>query len=322
MVRSRMNREREVVVSRSYAKVNLALAVDAPLKDGAFRGYHPIASWFHCLDLWDDITVRQASVSSGCGETCDFHVAWADDAPRTSPIDWPPEKDLCVRAHGVMEELAARAMPVRIEVRKRVPVGAGLGGGSSNAASVMLALNELFDLGIPRRTMRRASAKLGSDIAFFIDDDTECSEPSRPAIVTGLGDVIERVRPVSAGERLLLIFPPFGCPTGPVYRAFDAICAEKAPWMFRESDVRALVDRAARGETLGRLPLFNDLARPACVVEPQLATALEALRGAGWNVHVTGSGSTMFVPCGKGEAPNIDCARLVAGASVREVQLV
>jgi 4-diphosphocytidyl-2-C-methyl-D-erythritol kinase len=263
---------------RAHAKINLALAVGPPAPP---RGYHPIASWFTCIGLHDELSLARSVTSDS-----KWTIEWASDAPRQSPIDWPIEKDLAVRAHRLLELAADRTLPVRATLTKRTPVGAGLGGGSADAAAAFVGINELFSLGLSREKLRELSTSLGSDIAFFIDD-VPLDQPARPAIVTGFGERIERLAPCSGWAALF--FPPFGCPTGPVYQAFD----RASPGPLREADIRSLTRTAAAD--LPTAPLFNDLAAPACSVEPRLAEMLASLgKGLDAPVHVTGSGSTMF----------------------------
>jgi len=276
----------QAIVRAACAKVNLALAVGPPDSGGM----HPIASWMAPIDLADDITLTR--LPEGAESRCE--IAWAADAPRPSPIDWPVESDLGVRAHRLLEEEVGRPLPVRLEVRKRIPVGGGLGGGSSDAAAVLMGVSELFELGVPEGRLAALSRRLGSDVAFFLDAEVG-SGPPRPAIVTGLGDRIERVARVPA--ELTLLLPPFGCPTGPVYRAYD----EGGPAPLREAEVRAL---AAEARRTGQVPwerLFNDLAEPAARAVPAFGELVGRLQlaaekaGAG-PVCVSGSGSTLFAP--------------------------
>lgn len=275
----------EQMTLRAYAKINLALAVGPPEPP---RGYHPIASWFTCIGLHDELRLERVEDRERA-----WTIAWAADAPRRSAIDWPIEKDLTVRAHRLLEQAAGRALRVRGTLSKRTPVGAGLGGGSADAAAAFVGINELFGLGFSRDALRGLSASLGSDIAFFIDDE-EGTGAARPAMVTGFGERIERL--LRAPGWVALVFPPFGCATGPVYRAFDSE-GEVAggPGPLREGAVRELT--RGDGGSLKDAPLFNDLAAAACAVEPRLGEMLARLRGGlDGPVHVTGSGSTMFAP--------------------------
>jgi 4-diphosphocytidyl-2-C-methyl-D-erythritol kinase len=265
------------IARRAYAKVNLALSVGPPLPPGdPNAGLHPIASWIHAIDLFDTVEVARLDA-----EPSRLEIRWAPDAPRPSPIDWPAEKDLASRAHRLLERETGRALPALIRITKRIPVGGGLGGGSSDAAATFLATNDLFGLGLGIPRLAWLSRELGSDIAYFLDEQN----PPRPAIVGHLGELIERVPP--ARGVLVLIIPPFGCPTGPVYRAFDS---RPGPGL-REAAVRAL---AASGRVDG--DLFNDLTPAAESVQPALASLGRAIAAAVCPVHMSGSGSTLFVP--------------------------
>lgn len=302
------------------AKLNLALAVGTPAPP---KGYHPIASWFVATDLCDDVEIERCSP----GTPSVHRVEWHADAPKATPIDWPIEKDLAVRAHRLLESATGRELPLKMTVRKRIPVGGGLGGGSSDAAAALVGINWAFGLGLRAEALRELSTRLGSDVAFFIDDDGAGSRP-RPAIVTGFGERIERCAGVPRGWRAVLLFPPFGCPTGAVYAAFDA---RPAP-AFRDQAVRGLVARAADGG-LDPRALFNDLAQPACDAAPALADVLKRLAPAGGDagemggasdigpVHVTGSGSTMFVLVGP-DAGEAGVERVMRAVGVRAPEVV
>lgn len=274
------------VTLEAHAKVNLALSVGAPVPPD---GYHPIASWMAPITLHD--TVRVEPLPAGAQSSYD--LAWADDAPRPSPIDWPLERDLAVRAHRLLELACAqrpRSLPARVSVRKRVPVGGGLGGGSADAAAALLALDAAFELGLGLGDLAALGLRLGSDVPFFLDGP---HRPPRPALVGGLGEAVERLEHLPG--QMCLVLPPFGCPTGEVYRALDA--GRGQPGGHADADrVRALAGGSRRA---GRLPdrgLFNDLEAPACAVRPQLGALLAALRGAGVLAMVTGSGSTVICP--------------------------
>lgn len=293
---------------RAYAKVNLCLSVGAPLAQGPHAGFHPIASWMQAIDLYDEITILPTP-----GKDSDYTVRWADDAPRPTSIDWPPEKDLAVRAHRAVEasirETCGRTLPARIEVVKRIPVGSGLGGGSSDAATVIRGLLQ-GPHGMTDQGVMRTATSLGSDVAFFAGDCRD--DVPRAALVSGLGDQIRRVQSVP-GE-LLLIIPPYACATGPVYKAYGQLLKERAADDAAERAARHITGREKQTgpkETLvetrwrrmskegaidGDL-LFNDLAQAAYRVEPRLGRLVTALSNATrQQAHVTGSGSCLFLP--------------------------
>ncbi|MDX2130790.1 MAG: hypothetical protein SFY69_01900 [Planctomycetota bacterium] len=297
----------EPITRRAPAKVNLALSLGPPEPAHAPRpGWHPICTWVACIDLWDDVTVTPLAP----GAPRAFAVSWAPDALRPTPIDWPPEADLARRAHDLLEAHLGRPLAARVEVRKRIPVGAGLGGGSSDAAATLLALRTLFVPDLPVETLAGIGAQLGSDVAFFIDPHPQA--PPAPAIVEGFGERVERVE--RAEGDVVLVVPPYPCATGAVYRAFDEVIAQAdqerrqewelmhasgggrppQPHHLRADLVRARLARSADG--LDGRQLFNDLTPAACRVEPRLAPLLRDLsRATRLDAHLTGSGSCVFI---------------------------
>ncbi len=274
-----------VLTLKARAKINLALGVSSPLPPNHPKaGFHEIASWMAAIDLCDDLHVSRSLDGPG-----HLHISWAVDAPRPTPIDWAIESDLVYRAWKLLEAASGRSLPVIMELHKRVPVGGGLGGGSADAAAALLAINALFDLRFSPEALRHLGAQLGSDIAFFLDNGPPASPP-RPALVTGLGEQLERAPQIESD--LLLIIPPFGCPTRPVYQAFDTLLHNAA------QDARAQHIRALMFETnpLCERALFNDLAAAAAAVALELQPLRQRIASAlNRPVHVTGSGSCMFV---------------------------
>jgi 4-diphosphocytidyl-2-C-methyl-D-erythritol kinase len=256
------------------AKINLALAVGAPRDDG----FHPICSWMAKVSLMDEIVLTPRTAASR------FEIEWAEDAPSPSAIDWPVEKDLAFRAHAMMQDAASRELPVEAIVRKRIPVGAGLGGGSSDAAGMMLALRSVFELPISDEQLRSIAAELGSDVAFFLNG------PS--AVAMGRGEICRSVE-LPGRLDLVLILPPLHCNTAAVYRKFDALNPDA---VLNDSHVQA---QALCGATMVMDDeLFNDLADAAEAVEPRLAQVRGLCQAAaGRRVHVTGSGAAMFALC-------------------------
>ncbi len=243
---------------------------------------HPIASWMVTTDFADVLHLARLPTD----RRSMYAIEWAENAPRTSPIDWPISRDLAVRAHLALEAFAGRPLPVRMRLAKRIPVGGGLGGGSSNAAAMLRAVNELFELGASSADLARIAGTLGSDVPFLVRGGS--------AMVEGLGERLhhfDRVPDLHA----VLAFPDAACPTGPVYGRFDAMRPDAAVQAAR---VRALAESAANGAKLAHDSPFNDLALPACAVAPVLADLIEEIEHvAERRVHVSGSGSTLFFLC-------------------------
>ena len=265
-----------VVLSIAPAKVNLALSVSPPVEGGM----HEIASWMVTTSFADELEVKRLPAD----RPSRFSIDWHDDARRRTDIDWLIRKDLAVRAHALLEQRIGSALPVQLRLRKRIPVGGGLGGGSSNAAAMLRALDALFDLRLRAEYLEAISRELGSDVPFLVRGGS--------ALVEGTGERLTRV--AMPLVHLVLVFPGVACPTGPVYQAFDRL---RPNARLDAPRVRALVDAAESGWLRADMP-FNDLADAALEVAPalgELRARLEAIAQS--PVHVSGSGSTLFIVC-------------------------
>ncbi|MFK7758370.1 MAG: 4-(cytidine 5'-diphospho)-2-C-methyl-D-erythritol kinase [Phycisphaerales bacterium] len=266
-----------LLTARTYAKINLILKVGQLDQSGM----HPICSWMHSINLWDELSVEHIS-----GSTSEFDIRWDDGRA----VDWTLESDLVFKVHQRMEQRMSRPMPVRVVLKKSIPSGGGLGGGSSNAAGMAMALNQLFSCSFSERELQELVHKIGSDIPFFVDlESFNASSAAGPAVVEGIGDQITRTHRVD--HELTLLIPDFGCPTGDVYRAFDQLAAESKIGV---SDMSA-VHGAAQNSTLDPGSLVNDLTSPALRSVPELSTLMSKIRQAGIDAKLSGSGSTMFV---------------------------
>ena len=275
-------RERAAILKRmgdsitvaAPAKLNLALSVGPPDTDGM----HPVCSWMVTVDLCDQLLVTALEAD----RMSRYAILWHDEAKRPSDIDWSMTRDLAVRAHVRLERHLGRRLPVQLKLEKRIPVGGGLGGGSSDAAAMLRALNELFELDLGDETLRDIAAGLGSDVPFFVTGGS--------AIVEGFGDRLQPLPGIPA-LHAVLAFPAEPCPTGQVYGVFDEL--EGGP----------LRPEAVRGLATGNGPLrpdavFNDLAAAAIRLVPALEDDLARLSElAGRPAHVAGSGSSLFVLC-------------------------
>ena len=265
---------REELRVRAPAKLNLALSVGPP----DAHGMHPVCTWMVTVDLCDELLVTRLEAD----RLSRYAIVWHKDAKRQSEIDWSMRRDLAVRAHVALENEAGRRLPLQLKLEKRIPVGGGLGGGSSDAAAMLRAVNRLFDLGLGVDDLRRIAAGLGSDVPFFVTGGS--------ATIEGFGDRIEphaSVRELDA----VVAFPEVSCPTGQVYSAYD----ELEPRPLRADAVRAL---AASTGALRPDAVFNDLAPAAIRLVPPLERhRREVAEVAERTAHVAGSGSSIFVLC-------------------------
>ena len=175
---------------KAPAKINRFLHIVGQRKDG----YHLLQSVFQLIDLHDDIYLTASA---------DGLVHRPTGAPNV-----PPEEDLVVRAAKLLQEYTHTNQGCTIQVEKRIPMGAGLGGGSSDAAATLWGLNELWNLQLSRQELMQLGVKLGADVPFFLFGEN--------AFVEGIGELLQAVSlPKSC---FLLIYPKVHIPTVDVFK--------------------------------------------------------------------------------------------------------
>jgi 4-diphosphocytidyl-2-C-methyl-D-erythritol kinase len=243
------------------AKINLNLLVAPPGPDG----FHPIDSIVAKITLYDSLEIRPRTddrivldcVGADCG---------------------PPAENLVMRA----AELAAEGgdvCGVDIKLIKAIPPGAGLGGGSSDAAAALIGLNELWGLRLDESVLCAMAAELGSDVPLFLGP---------PAVrLTGRGELVEPLG--VCGFAAVIVMSRMMCSTVEVYDAYDRLGAEAS----EQLDVSLL---AAEPPSIWRAMLRNDLAAAAICVCPELAVIRDRVQtSVDAPVQITGSGSAMFI---------------------------
>jgi 4-diphosphocytidyl-2-C-methyl-D-erythritol kinase len=261
-----------VICERAPAKVNLLLHVGPRRSDGL----HELCSLFATIDLADEVTVEEAAADEVvCEGVAGPNLALA-------------------AVERFRAEAAPDLPPLRVVIEKRIPVAAGLGGGSADAAAVLRAANELVGRPLATDRLRALGAGLGADVPSQI-------EP-RHALVTGAG---ERVEPVELPPMTLLLVPDeHGLSTADVYARADALGTTRA-----ELDTGRVRELAARPLYEFAAVLENDLEGAAVALRPELDARMDALRDAGaLTARVTGSGPTVFGVFRPGEAPEVDGA--------------
>lgn len=242
------------------AKLNLFLHVVGRRDDG----YHLLQSVFTLIDRCDSVRLQ---------------VREDGEVRRVSELAGvPPEEDLAVRAALLLKEASGTALGADIEVEKRIPMGGGLGGGSSDAATVLLALDRLWGTGFGPDVLSELGAALGADIPFFLRGSS--------AWVEGIG---ERLRPMQVPRRWYLVLtPPVAVPTGVIFAA---------PELTRDTEALKMEDFSAQPPGS---PAFassdgfrNDLEAVVIDRYPVVGQYLEWLRQHG-DARMTGSGSCVF----------------------------
>ncbi|MGQ0793250.1 MAG: 4-(cytidine 5'-diphospho)-2-C-methyl-D-erythritol kinase [Deltaproteobacteria bacterium] len=244
----------------SPAKVNLTLEVLSRRADG----YHEIRSIMQPVSLFDEVSLEVAA-NSPLG----IEVA-------SSGIKTPRGEDnLAWRAASLfVREGGMGRLGVKISIKKKIPLGAGLGGGSSNAAATLVGLNRLTKK-FTQGELVKLSAQIGADVPFFI----HC----RAAIAEGIGERLTQIRDFPL-YHYVIVHPGFETSTKTVYEKWDET-AENSP---------APQDAAALFKSGGH-PLGNDLEKPAAALYPQIQKIKETLTGLGAKaVSMTGSGSSVY----------------------------
>ncbi len=272
------------LVVRAPAKVNLFLEVLGKRPDG----YHDLATLLVAVSLYDTLEFKEDRSTA-------FALDLAPQAEATPGEARPPlstgQENLICRAAELLRLRTGHAGGVRVRLHKRIPLAAGLAGGSTDAAATLFGLNRLWRLGLTRERLAELGAELGSDVPFFF------SAPA--AWCTGRGEIVTPLR-LGGPLWLVLACPPAGLSTAAVFRALT-IPDEPV-------DGRALQASVARGdvEETGRR-LFNRLQTVAERLCPSVAEVARLLADCGpAGSLMSGSGTTLFALCrGPDEAGRI-----------------
>lgn len=251
--------------ARAPAKVNLGLRIRALREDG----YHELESVFVPLDLADRLALR---VTASAAPRVSLVLSGQDSGVP------PGEPNLAVRAARAFLAEATLSQSVEIFLEKRIPVGAGLGGGSSDAGAVLRLLSGNFPDALPAAELSLLARSLGADVPFFLDP--------RPARVSGVG---ERISPLPGfpALALLLLNPGVALPTSEVYRAFDALVPDPG--------ARGAAASPGRSGEVAGLCLDNDLEPAALRLCPELLRLRGQLEELGAQaIGMSGSGPTLF----------------------------
>ena len=234
------------------AKLNLFLHITGRRPDG----YHLLESVFMLIDWWDILH---------------FDLLPDGELQRRDLTMALPPDDLCLRAASLLQQASGTDCGVRISIEKRLPAQAGMGGGSSDAATTLLALNRLWGLNWPLSRLLPLGLSLGADVPFFLR--------GRNAWVQGIGEQIQPLFLPAA--RFAVLKPEQGLETALIFKDESLI---------RDSSPATMADFAARPYAFGR----NDLQAVARRLCPQVDQSLEWFSRQGLRPGMTGSGSAVF----------------------------
>jgi len=258
-----------ILEKQSPCKVNLLLNILGKRADG----FHELETVMHPIDLCDELVLRTGR--QGVQLTCSN-----PELPKDSG-------NLVFRAATAFRETAGIREGVQIHLEKRIPLAAGLGGGSSNAATTLLGLNELFGKILTAEQLHQIASLLGSDVPFFLH--------TKPALATGRGEKVQPLDffPALKGAGILLVHPGFGIATAWAYQQLARFPTAMQGKPGRAEKLISLLQK--RNLSAAAPEFYNALEAPALKKYPWLGICQDFLRSEGAAATLmSGSGSTTF----------------------------
>ena len=245
------------------AKINIGLLITEKRPDG----FHNIETVFYPIPLCDSLSVEAAGADASC--QLDFSCDGIELSENKT------HDNLCCKAYHLLHA-DYRLPPASIHLHKAIPVGAGLGGGSSDAAYTLLALNDLFQLNISKEKLTQYASRLGSDCAFFLQ--------GTPAFGTGKGDILKPIALSLAGYHILLVKPPVFVSTADAYSSVTPRKTQHHLPEILQSPVSEW-----------RHTVFNDFELSVFKKFPEIGRIKEILyREGAVYANMSGSGSTVY----------------------------
>lgn len=262
------------VTEKGYAKINLGLDVVGRRDDG----YHEVSMVMQDLELHDEVRIELRDRGVAADEQIRFFM---DGATSEALSGEAAADNLAVRAARLLFDRFDIKQQIDIYLTKNIPVAAGLAGGSTDAAAVLKAVNEMFGLGLSTSELMAEGVKLGADVPYCVMGGTALSE--------GIGEVLTKISPVKA-YRVLLAKPPVGISTPAAYKQIDSLEAPIHP------DIKGMVDAIESADEAGIISrmanLFEDVTLDS---RPEIAQIKSIMLDNGALVSLmSGSGPTVF----------------------------
>lgn len=241
---------------KSYAKINLSLDVVSKRSDG----YHNIASIMQRVDLFDEMFIEK---SKSFEFTCDMEL---------------PKINTVTKAYDELVKFIGEELPVKIDLRKKIPSGAGLAGGSANAATLLEEVNRIYELGLSTQTLRRIGLGVGADVPFMVSGTT--------ALCEGIGEIITDIK-INNGIKALLVNPNFEISSKEIYSVMklqnNRIDFDKLSEALRTFDLEKISEY-----------LRNDMEFVVFEKYPEVAIIKETMKQFTPAALMSGSGSTVY----------------------------
>ena len=256
-------------------KINLGLYITKKREDG----FHDIATIFYPVQWQDALEIIPANPDAHT--TIQFSGSGL-------PIPGNPENNLCIKAYTLLKTDFPNIPSIQLHLHKAIPMGAGLGGGSSDAATVLTMLNQYFELKIPEQQLSKFALQLGSDCPFFI--------LNQPAIATGRGENLKPIEINLENYQFVLLYPSIHISTA---WAFQQITPQMP-----KTDLRYAIHQPIE---IWPTLLFNQFELPVFAAYPQLAQLkMELYHQGALYAAMSGSGSTIYGIFKKGNIPKLN----------------
>ena len=250
---------RFVMLTFPHAKINIGLQIVGKRPDG----YHNLQTIFVPIPLYDALEVIPYQKE----------MVWNDGG--TCP-DCPAKQNLVWKAFELLQQTVGALPPTHFYLRKKIPTGAGLGGGSSNAASALCMLSEVYNLGLTTKELQQLALTLGADCPFFVDP--------RPSYATGIGEVLTPITLDLTGLCLTLVLPPVHVSTAEAYRNVRP-----------QTPTTNLPEAVKQPLEHWHETITNDFERSVIAQYPLIGTLKQVLYNAGATfAQMSGSGSSLF----------------------------
>lgn len=250
---------------RAFAKVNYALEVRGVRPDG----YHEISTVMQSISLADEVEIEHAERG--------FELVVGPEGVEVGP----PEENTVYKAWAWMSERVGEELPVRVRLNKKIPAGAGLGGGSADAAAALVGFNKLFRLGLSDAELRKGGLLVGADVPFCIGGGTALGE--------GIGEILSSL-PAPPQHHLVVVKPAAGAETARIYGAYDERPGESSPSVAPVIEALWAGDVDALARSLGNdlAPVTEGLVPEVRVLEEQL------LRAGALGAAMSGTGTAVY----------------------------
>lgn len=255
------------------AKINLSLGVSAPIKDGSYKNYHNLDSLVVFADFGDELFFELEDENS-------IEIK-GEFAPEL--IGHDVSKNLIFKAINVLNQYCKSDRKIKVTLYKNLPIASGIGGGSSDCAASLIALNEIWQLGLSIEELINIGNEIGADIGVCIK--------KKPTIMRGIGDELTPMLILPRKINAILVNPLLECSTPLVYKTFDELSEFSQSFGFEYNDCPSFENLISLLKSQS-----NDLTKAAIKILPQIGEILSFLENetAASLVRMSGSGATCF----------------------------